>query len=207
MQLEHSEVLKIFNKYNFKFPKTLIYTENKRQKISYPFFLKIDSKEVIHKSDLNLVYHISNETELKNSLKNSKKILKKNKIENYHFLLQESVKGIELIIGMNRDPVFGPVILFGLGGIFVELIKDTSLRIAPLKKSDCIEMIAETKTKKLFEGFRGLPKINQSHVIDILQKISKFAIKETNISQIDFNPVIVNEKGAYIVDARVIRNV
>jgi acyl-CoA synthetase (NDP forming) len=116
------------------------------------------------------------------------------------------VNGQEIIIGMKRDVIFGQVILFGLGGVFVEVLKDVSLRIAPLIIKDCRDMINEIKGKKILYGFRNIPKTNQLAIIDLLLKTSKLAINEKNIAELDFNPVMVDKK-AVVVDARIIENV
>jgi acyl-CoA synthetase (NDP forming) len=133
-------------------------------------------------------------------------ILKMHNIKNYNFIVQEMFKGQELIIGMKRDKTFGPVILLGLGGIFVEVIKDFSMRIAPLTKKDSYDMIEELKGKKLLEGYRGKKKISKDAIVDILMKLSNLSIKEKDISEIDFNPVMINDKEACVVDARMMNN-
>ena len=110
----------------------------------------------------------------------------------------------ECIIGMIRDPQFGPVIMFGLGGIFVEVLKDVSFRVAPLAQEDIDEMIKETKGCKILTGIRGEKAKDVDALKDIIAKLSQMAIDNPEIKEIDLNPVIVNEKGASIVDSRII---
>jgi acetyltransferase len=115
-----------------------------------------------------------------------------------------AVKGQECIVGMIKDPQFGPVVMFGLGGIFVEVLKDVAFRVAPLAKKDIEEMIAEIKGYPLLTGIRGEKPKDIGTIKDILAKISDIAIDNPEIKEIDLNPVIVHEEGAAIVDSRII---
>jgi len=105
---------------------------------------------------------------------------------------------------MIRDPQFGPVIMFGLGGIFVEVLKDVSFRVAPLAQEDIDEMLEEIKGYKILTGIRGEKPKDIDALKDILAKLSDIVIDNPEIKEIDLNPVIVHEKGASIVDSRMI---
>jgi acyl-CoA synthetase (NDP forming) len=113
-------------------------------------------------------------------------------------------EGQECIIGMIRDPQFGPVIMFGLGGIFVEVLKDVAFRVAPLTNKDIDEMIKEIKGYKVLTGIRGKKPKDIEAIRHILVRLSDVAIDNPEIEEIDLNPVIVHEKGASIVDSRMI---
>ena len=208
MLLNQKQAQQLLNKYSIKFPETLVfrtYNEIADKNIAYPCVLKVDSPQVMHKTELGLVFiDVTLIEELKQDIAKAEAILKEKQIIDYNFVLQEKLTGAEFIMGMKSDPTFGKVIVFGLGGIFVELIKDISMKIAPLEKKDCIDMIESTKAKKFIEGYRGFPKANKDKIIDLLLKLSKMAINEKNLVEIDFNPVIVNEKEAYVADARII---
>jgi acyl-CoA synthetase (NDP forming) len=115
-----------------------------------------------------------------------------------------AARGQECIIGMIQDRQFGPVIMFGLGGIFVEILKDVSFRVAPLAQQDIDEMVKEIKGYKILTGIRGQKSKDIEAIKDILAKLSEIAIDNPEIKEIDLNPVIVHEKGASIVDSRVI---
>jgi len=115
-----------------------------------------------------------------------------------------AAKGQECIVGMIRDPQFGPVIMFGLGGIFVEVLKDVSFRVAPLAEEDIDEMIKEIKGYKILTGIRGEKAKDINAIKSILAKLSEIAINHAEIEEIDLNPVIVHEKGVSIVDSRII---
>jgi acetyl-CoA synthetase (ADP-forming) len=120
-------------------------------------------------------------------------------------LVQEMApNGTEVIVGSTKDPTFGPTIMFGLGGIFVEILKDVSFRLAPINKTDAEEMVKEIKAYKILEGARGMPPADQEAIVDILLATSEMLMECPEINELDMNPVLVYEKGAKIVDARVI---
>lgn len=195
MLLDNNSSLNLLRKYSIDFPSSK----------KFPKVLKVDSPEVIHKTELGLVFlNINSKKELELRKKEAEKILKKNKIKNYNLIEQEMINGTEIIIGIKRDSVFGPAIVFGLGGVFVELLKDVSMRLAPLTRKDCEAMIEEIKGKKLLEGFRGKKPVNKKLIVDLLMKTSKMAMNEKKINEADFNPVIITEKKAYVADARII---
>ena len=206
MLLDQNKAIKLLKKYHIQIPKTLILKESyiNEIKLNFPLALKIDSPQIIHKSDLGLVYtNIKTLDELNRHLKTMMTVIKMHHVKDYAFVVQEMVNGIEVIMGMKRDETFGSVILFGLGGVFVELFKDVSMRIPPLTKNDCINMIEDLRAKKIFDGFRNYKSINKEKIIELLLKLSKLSLNEKNINEIDFNPVIINQR-AIVVDARII---
>ncbi len=161
-----------------------------------PVVLKISSDEHSHKTDVGgLVLNINDKKELLAAYSNLKKLSK-------NLVIQEQKKGIELIIGVHNDSSFGKMVMLGIGGIFVELVKDASFRKAPITKKDAFDMIDELKFKKMLEGFRGNPSIDKDLLADLLVKIGNLIIKE-KIIEMDLNPVIFCEKDYYIVDARI----
>jgi acyl-CoA synthetase (NDP forming) len=207
MMLPAAEAMELLKKYSIPYPKTIVIEKSQKPitKIKYPVVLKVDSPDVIHKSDLGVVFiGLKTQSELEDKILVANQILSRKNITDYHFIVQEMIKGTEIIIGMKRDRIFGPIIVFGLGGIFVELLKDISMRVAPITKKDSIEMINEIKAARLLEGYRNSPKVNKEKLADLLVKISHLSIKEKTILEIDFNPVIVNEDIALVADARFI---
>lgn len=166
------------------------------RKIGYPVVLKVVSTKISHKTDVGgVVVGLAGETEV---LPHAKRLLKMGKV-----MVQEMVGGIELIIGAKRDPVFGPIVMFGLGGIFVELFKDVSFRVAPIDVGEALEMMKETKGYKLLAGFRG-KKGNIKAVARSIAKVSQFVYKN-KIEELDINPLIAREADALAADARVVR--
>jgi acyl-CoA synthetase (NDP forming) len=112
--------------------------------------------------------------------------------------------GLEVIVGMNRDPQFGPVILFGLGGIMVEIFQDVSLRLLPLTKDEALSMIQEIKGYGLIAGHRGQPQVDENAIADCLLAVARMAENNPEIIEIDLNPVVAYPDGILVVDARII---
>ena len=178
------------------------------KEIGFPVVLKIVSPQVLHKSDAGgVLINIEDEDGVRAGYR---KILEniKAKVPGAviaGILVQEMApSSTEIIVGSTKNPTFGPTIMFGLGGIFVEILKDVSFRLAPITKTDAEEMIREIRSYKILEGARGMPKADQEAIVDILLKTSKMLMECPEIKELDMNPVLVYEKGAKIVDARVI---
>ena len=178
------------------------------QKIGFPVVLKIVSPDVIHKSDSGGVkLSINSVTEVKKAYN---EILKKVRKQYPHAVihgvsLQKMVRpGTEVIIGTSKDPQFGPVIMFGLGGIFVELLKDVSFRVIPVEQRDAQEMIKEIKGYPLLQGFRGKEPASLSALVEIILKISKWMEENPQIKELELNPIFAYPNKAVAVDARII---
>lgn len=178
-------------------------------KIGYPVALKGISQQVSHKTEANAIrLGVKSDAEVAEAFDEVNRSLKSydSRAEIAGVLIQEMlVNGTEVIIGTMRDPQFGPVILFGLGGIFVEVLEDVSLRVLPITRDDAEEMVKEIKGYKVLEGFRGRPRADQQAIIEILLKVSRLSTEmKDQIVELDLNPVIVlpEDKGAKVVDAR-----
>jgi acyl-CoA synthetase (NDP forming) len=173
-----------------------------------PLAMKVVSPDIIHKSDAGgIKLNLKDESEVGGAFEaifaSACKITKKERV--IGALLSPMVgSGQECIIGMIRDPQFGPVIMFGLGGVFVEVLKDVSFKVAPLAAEDIEEMIHEIAGYKLLAGVRWEAPKDVEAVKEILAKVSQIALENPEIKEIDLNPVIVHEKGASIVDSRII---
>ena len=113
-------------------------------------------------------------------------------------------QGIETIIGAVKDPQFGQTVMFGVGGIFVEVMKDVTFRVAPITKTDAFQMIHEIKAYPLLKGYRNLPPADEEVISEILLKVSNLTVDFQEISEIDLNPTMVYTQGASVVDARII---
>ncbi len=184
----------------FGFAKSVSDAIDMGNKIGYPVVLKIPSE--IHKTDVGgIATNIHNVSDLKTISKNMVSNLAKQGIEFEGLVVQKQIKGIELIVGLKKDPVFEKVILLGSGGILAELIKDVTFRVCPISKNDAKEMINEIKSKKILDGFRG-EKIDTTELEKFLIQISKLK----GIDELDLNPIFVNKKGCWIVDARIIKD-
>jgi len=178
------------------------------KKLGFPVALKIVSSEITHKSDVGGV---------KLGLKTAKQVgaayeeIQLAVEQKYPHAVFEGVSvqrmarpGTEVIIGMTKDSQFGPVLMFGLGGILVELLKDVSFRIVPLEKGDAREMIREIKGYPILEGFRGTEPVDVSVLEEILLKLSRFVDENPGIKELDLNPIFAYQDSAVAVDARVI---
>jgi acyl-CoA synthetase (NDP forming) len=176
--------------------------------LGFPVVLKIVSPQVLHKSDAGgVLINIKDEGGVREGynriLENVRAKVPEAQITG--ILVQEMApNSTEVIVGSTKDPTFGPTIMFGLGGIFVEVLKDVSFRLAPIIRTDAEEMIKEIKSYKILEGARGMPEADQEALVDILLKTSEMLMECPEISELDMNPVLVYEKGAKIVDARII---
>lgn len=208
--LDTKSTLKLLKKYKIKTCKTEVCNDIKEfdstyTKVGFPLVVKLASMETLHKTDAGaVIVGISNILELADAKKKIRKIIKEKKVKNYEIIFQEMIDGIELFVGMKRNESFGPVVLFGNGGIYVELYKDVALRVAPITKKDVDEMIDEVQAKKLLDGFRGGPVVNKSKLADILINLSNLSLKEKDIAEIDFNPIMANKKGLFAVDFRIL---
>lgn len=182
------------------------------QSIGYPVVLKVQSPQILHKTDAKVVrLNVGSPGELevayREVVENAFRWNPEAQVQGV--LVQEMAPpGTEVIVGMSRDEQFGPVLLFGLGGIFVEVFQDVAYRMAPLTEEAAREMIRETKGASILEGARGRPAADVNAVVDVLLKLSHLAGDlESEISQIDINPLIVYDAGHGVkaVDALVIR--
>jgi acetate---CoA ligase (ADP-forming) subunit beta len=180
------------------------------QEIGFPVVLKVHSFEITHKSDAKgVLVDLKTPSEVKEGfreiVKNARDYLG-NDTEIQVCVQQMIESGTEIIIGMKRDEVFGPTILFGLGGVWVEVMKDVSIRVAPLTERDVDEMILEIKGKRLLEEFRGAKARDRQALKSLLFQVERLALEFPEISEVDLNPVFLHEegKGAMVVDARII---
>jgi acetyl-CoA synthetase (ADP-forming) len=178
------------------------------QKMSFPVALKIVSPDVIHKSDSGGVkLSLNNVTEVKKAYDEILKKVKKQYPDAviHGVSVQKMIQpGTEVIVGTSKDPQFGPVIMFGLGGIFVELLKDVSFRVIPVEQRDAQEMIKEIKGYPLLQGYRGKEPANISVLVEIILKISKLMEENPQIKELELNPIFAYRNKAIAVDARII---
>jgi acetate---CoA ligase (ADP-forming) subunit beta len=176
--------------------------------IGFPIVLKIASPDITHKTDAGGVkVGLKNAAEVKKAYAEiMASVLKKYPKANIEGVAVQAMAkpGIEIIVGMNKDDQFGPVIMFGLGGIFVEVLKDVSFRLIPIVRRDAEEMIKEIKGYALLNGYRGQEPANLPALIDVLLKVSKLVEKTPEIKEIDLNPVFAYRNAAVAVDARIV---
>jgi acyl-CoA synthetase (NDP forming) len=173
--------------------------------IGFPVVMKLMSNQVLHKTDVGaVVIGLKNKEDVQETYRAFM-----SKFENVSIagiLVEKMVKsGLELIIGTNTDSTFGPVILFGVGGVLVEAIKDVVFRMCPTSKEQALTAINEIKARVLLEGYRGLPIVEKDVLADFIIKLSNLAWEyKEYIAEMDINPIIANEDGIFPVDARII---
>ncbi|MBD3214573.1 MAG: acetyl-CoA synthetase [Candidatus Lokiarchaeota archaeon] len=184
---------------------------NVAQEIGYPIALKIMSPDIIHKTEAQIVkLDIRTESELLENyevlIENLRKYNPNAEIEGVN-VQQMAENGLaEVIIGGVRDVNFGAVLMFGLGGIFVEIFKDVSYRVCPIKESEAKRMIKNIKAFPILNGYRGKPKADIGAIVECLQNCCTLLSENPRIEELDLNPIIVFEqgKGIMVVDARII---
>ncbi len=192
----------------FRVAKTLEEAVKFSGEVGYPVVLKIVSPDIIHKSDiggvmLNLETSLDVETAYRTILTNVKN--HKPNAEVFGVLVQEMAPpSTEVIIGAIKDDQFGPSVMFGLGGIFVEVLKDVVFRIAPVARQEAEAMITEIKGYPVLNGYRNQPPLDTDAIADMIVNTSNLVTAHREIKELDLNPVMVYEKGAIAVDARVI---
>jgi len=178
------------------------------KELGFPVVLKIASPDIVHKSDSGGVkLDIANATQAGKAYAEIKSSIKhKYPGAIIHGLTVQKMArpGIEVIVGMSKDPQFGPVIMFGLGGILVELLKDVSFRIVPITREDAAEMIREIKGYPLLEGYRGQEPANITALEDLIVRVSQFVEQTPEIKELDLNPIFAYKDKVIALDARVI---
>ncbi len=180
-----------------------------RTPIKYPVALKLLSRDASHKSDVGgVVINIVSRKALLASIAEMEKALKRLKPRPVidGFLVQEMAPlGIECFVGGRRDQAFGPIVIVGLGGIFIEIFKDTAIALAPVTKKEAADMLKELKAYPLLQGVRGKGKADIKALIEVICRVSTLLTKCPEICEMDLNPVIVHPdgQGVSIVDARV----
>lgn len=201
----------ILSEYGIKVPEYSIVTSDsealvKSREIGFPLVAKIVSDQILHKTDVQGVkVGLQNEEETKEAFLDMHGRLSK-EYDVKGVLLEKMVpKGIELIVGLQNDPQFGPVIMLGLGGIYTELFKDISFRVLPITKEDALDMINDLKGNKILKGFRGSEPVDLDILCDAIVKIGNLGTEMAKyIDSVDFNPIIVYPQNYYVVDAKIL---
>lgn len=187
----------------------------KSKAIGFPVVLKILSKDILHKSDAGGVkINLKSEEEVRKAfseiMDNAKKFGKEKGIDvdlsRGVFISDFADMGTEIIVGVTKDPQFGHALMTGLGGIFVEVLKDVSFRLIPFTENDAREMLKELKAYKILEGIRGEPPRDIDSLINVMLAVSKMVDENPEITELDCNPTFVYEKGkgTLVVDARIL---
>lgn len=178
--------------------------------LGFPIVLKIVSPQITHKSDVGgVALNLKSADEVKAAFErvvaSAKKAEPKATIEGVAVQRMERA-GTEVIVGMTTDPQFGPVMMFGLGGVMVEILKDVAFRVVPINERDARQMIDEIKGKPLLDGYRGSEPADIGKLRELLLKVSSFIEAHPEVAELDLNPVFAYKDGAIAVDARIVLN-
>ncbi len=211
--LEH-EALALIEHYGARVPSYgLAHNEEEAvsiaEKIGYPVVLKIVSPEIVHKSDVGgVVVGLGDSSSVRKAYNNIISSARKHvpSAEIIGVLVQKMAEkgAIEVIVGGIRDPVFGPAVMFGLGGVFVEVFKDVSFRVAPFDRSEAYEMVKEIKAYRILRGYRGQKPRNLEAIVDTIMAVQRIMVENPEIQELDLNPVFSYPDKAVVVDARVL---
>lgn len=171
--------------------------------IPFPLVMKSSSSHIAHKSERGLVkIDIRNYEEAENSFRQIMSLMGR---ADGAVLVQQMIRGArELMVGLARDPQFGPCVMFGLGGIFTEVLKDVSFRVAPLETKDAVEMTREIRAHRILEEVRGLPPADMDQLVDVLIAVGKIGLEHERIKEIDINPLILEGGRPVAVDALIV---
>jgi len=191
--LPYTESRLLLEKYDLPIVATRV-VENQQEleealvELGFPLVMKIDSEEVVHKTEQGGVrVGIGDRQEAEEVFQELSEL-------HPRVLLQQQIEGEEIIIGGKRDEVFGPVVMAGLGGVLVEVYKDVAFRLAPPEKEQARQMLEELRGKKLLQGYRGRRPVNQDALAELIVKTGELLHQETRIQELDFNPVIAAEE-------------
>ncbi len=211
--LSLDEALDLISRVGIKIPPGgMAKTENEAVKIAdevgYPVVLRIVSPDILHKSDIGCVkLNVNSPEEVRKAFRD---IMERVRTFTPHARIfgvhvSRMIRGLyETILGFTRDPQFGPVIMFGMGGIYVELFRDVSMRIAPITRLEALDMIYETKIGKILMGYRGSKPVNIELIVDSILKITSLAMCINDIVELDINPLLVTDNDVYAIDVKVV---
>ncbi|SHJ43968.1 acetyl-CoA synthetase (ADP-forming) [Desulfatibacillum alkenivorans DSM 16219] len=206
--LSESESKQVLNQYNIPITKEILATNAQEldqavQEIGFPLVMKGCAADLAHKTESGLVkIDIRDAQEAREAFES---MMSKMDSADKGVLVQEMVKGKrELVVGLTRDPQFGPCVMFGLGGIFTEVLEDIAFRVAPITKADALDMMAEIKGKKILEAIRGMEAADKDMLADILVAVGKLGEENQAVSEVDINPLILTGGKPVAVDALVV---
>jgi acetyl-CoA synthetase (ADP-forming) len=171
--------------------------------IGYPVVLKGSGEAISHKTEMNLIaLNLRDEAEVRQAFK---ELTANPKAQVNEILVQQMIKGDrELMVGLTRDAQFGPCVMYGLGGIFTEILEDVAFRVAPLTRWDAMDMMEDIKGKKILDAFRGKPAVDREKLADILLAVGQIGLDHEKVHEIDMNPLKLVDGKPVAVDALVV---
>ena len=192
----------------FKLAETVEAAVTAAEALGFPVVLKVVSPDILHKSDVGgVVVDLKSPHEVRTAyeaiVNNVAKHTPGARVRGV-LVQQMASPSLEVVIGMTKDPTFGPALMFGLGGVFVEVLRDVAFRIAPITEADAWEMVREIRAFEVLQGVRGQEPSDIGALVDILLKVSRLVVEHGEIDQLDLNPIFVYAEGAVVVDARIL---
>lgn len=213
-KLREDEALRLLKAYGIPTPDfALAQNEDEAVKaaeeMGYPVVAKVVSPKIVHKTDVGgVILGIYTPQDVREAYRKLQNIVKKIPYAELEGVLIQKMmpKGVELIVGATTDEIFEKVVLLGLGGIYTEIYRDVSIRLAPVDTQEAWEMVKEIKAYRILTGYRGLPPRDIPAIVDIVVKFSQLVVENPEIREADLNPLLALEegKGAYVIDARFI---
>lgn len=210
--LNENEIRMLLKKVGIRFPRSVLVKDVElavsfAEQIGWPVVLKISSPDIVHKTEAGAVaLNVRDEVELRKyfreTMDNAKRFNAKARIDGV--LVEEMLKGHEVIVGSSYDKQFGPVVMLGSGGIYVEIFKDVTFRVVPISRADAQQMIKEIKGYAVLKGVRGQPPINFKALEDALLSISELILMNPEIQELDINPLFVTQEKAVAGDVRIV---
>ncbi len=197
------EAKELLKNYGIKVPENFVMKREEdsgRINLKYPLVAKVLSEKIMHKTDVGgVILNIKNEEDLKRAFRELNSKFKE------PVLVEEMVSGgIEIIVGVINDKTFGHSIMFGLGGIFTEILKDVTFRVIPISRTDAEEMLNEIKGRKILEGYRGT-NVNKERIVELLLNVSRMVDHmKDDIEGLDLNPVLAREDDCIVLDAKIV---
>lgn len=209
--LDPDEVRRLLVAYRLGVPRETVVKDEEEAvrragEVGFPMAVKLVSSTITHKSDVGgVVLSVRDEASLRAAVRGIRERLaalsREGELDG--FLLQRMHRGVELFVGMTRDPAFGPLVGFGLGGVEVELWKDVVFRVAPLRDVDAGEMQGQIRGRARLEGFRGGPKVSRDEVAEVLLRVSQLVLRHPFVLELDLNPILAGDGPLTVADARV----
>lgn len=192
---------------NFSLAKTEDDLKEKLKEVNFPLVMKIVSDQIIHKTEAGGVkLNVGSEEEAVEAfhelIKNGKNYDPNAEIEGV-FVSEMVPKGVEVIIGATRDKQFGPVVMFGLGGIFVEIFKDVEFRMAPIAEMEALELMNSIQASPMLDGARGMKPVNKEELANFIVQLGNFMVENPDVVEIDLNPVICYDNKVESLDASI----
>jgi acetyltransferase len=211
-RLKSLEALELVRAYGIPVVPTTIATSANQavdqSQSKYPVVLKIAAEDVIHKTDIGgVALGLSDEADVRAAFARLMEVAERTgsaeAVRAGALVQQQITGGVEMIAGLSRDAVFGPLIMFGLGGIFVEALHDVIFRLAPIDALEAAEMVRGTRSAHVLKGVRGQPPADQDALIDALCRLSQLAVDLPQVAELDLNPLLARPSGVLALDARV----